>query len=58
MLMYQAVPEAVAASLAGANLDSLDSRNYQQGLHRAAVAAVGIVAVAGNYAAALERYYY
>jgi hypothetical protein len=42
-LMYQAVPEAVVASLAGANLDSLDSRNYQRGLHRAAV---GIVAVA------------
>ena len=48
-LMYQAVPEAVAASPAGANLDSLDSRNYQQGLHRAAV---GTVAVAENCATA------
>jgi hypothetical protein len=32
--MYQAVSEAVAASLAAAMLDSLDSRNYQQDLHR------------------------
>ena len=32
--MYQAVLEAVAASLAGAMLDSLDSRNYQEDLHR------------------------
>jgi hypothetical protein len=34
--MYQAVSEAVAASLAGATLGFLDSRNYQEGLlHRA-----------------------
>jgi hypothetical protein len=51
-LMYQ-LSKAVAASLAGANLDSLDLRNYQEGLHRPAVG----MAVAENYATDLECYY-
>jgi len=40
----QAVSEAVAASLVGATLDSLDSRIHQQSLHR--VAGLGIASVA------------
>jgi hypothetical protein len=50
MCAYRAVPEAVAASLVGATLDSPDSRNYQQGPHRAAVGMASVaVAVTDNH---------